>query len=66
MTTTTKTITINYLDRSGSLMHAYRTGDDYTADEIAAWEETLNDTSCEHPEAPEGWDQFELVATDAE
>jgi hypothetical protein len=57
------TIRINYLDKSGAVIATHDTGDDYLPEEIEAWQEWLNDPAVEHPGAPDGWDQFDLVPT---
>jgi hypothetical protein len=53
-------IQINWLDAMGNIISSEMTDDDYTQENITALEEYINDTT-EGLNAPEGWDQFDLI-----
>jgi len=59
------TITIQYFDKSGTLICSYDTGDDFTPSEIHAWTDAMNDNACDHPGEPDAWDTFAIVETAA-
>lgn len=55
-----KTIKIKYLDDQHNILGVFVTADEYNAENIREWADTLNDSNIEHPDEPEGWTQFEI------
>jgi hypothetical protein len=63
----TKTIGIRFFDKMGEVLKEIDTGDDYyDAEEIKAWEDTLNTDADNWLDEPEGWDQYEIYPIEAQ
>lgn len=53
-------LVIRWLNKMGGEISREHTGDEYTQENRAALEEYINGTT-EGLDAPDGWDQFDLV-----
>jgi len=58
------TIQINYLDKHGTILASYDTGDDSCDDALKEWADWLEDSSVSHPGAPDAWAEYDLVDSD--